>query len=59
MPGAPVQRKPGLMSSTICCEIPVLAEFDCCHTHPMLTLPIGAEVELDATKQRVVLLAGA
>jgi len=37
-------------------EIPVLAEFDCCHTHPMLTLPIGAEVELDATEQRVVLV---
>ncbi|HPS68755.1 MAG TPA: LD-carboxypeptidase [Holophaga sp.] len=36
---------------------PVLAEFDCCHTHPMLTLPIGAEVELDATGQRLVLLA--
>lgn len=36
---------------------PVLAEFDCCHTHPMLTLPIGAEVELDATAQRLVLVA--
>jgi muramoyltetrapeptide carboxypeptidase len=40
-------------------EIPVLAEFDCCHTHPMFTLPIGAEVELDATDQRVVLIADA
>lgn len=40
-------------------EIPVLAEFDGCHTHPMFTLPIGAEVELDATEQRVVLIADA
>ncbi len=38
---------------------PVLAEFDACHTHPMLTMPIGAEVELDATDQRVVLIADA
>ena len=40
-------------------EFPVLAEFDCCHTHPMQTLPIGAEVELDATGRRVVLIADA
>lgn len=38
-------------------DFPVLAEFDTCHTHPMLTMPIGAEVELDATDQRVVLVA--
>lgn len=37
-------------------EIPVLADFDCCHTHPMLTLPIGCEVELDASAKRVTLL---
>lgn len=40
------------------CHIPFLAEFDCCHTHPMLTLPIGCQVELDATNQRVTLLEG-
>jgi muramoyltetrapeptide carboxypeptidase LdcA involved in peptidoglycan recycling len=40
-------------------SFPVLAEFDCCHTHPMLTLPIGAEVELDATDRRVVLVVDA
>lgn len=40
-------------------DIPVLAGFDCCHTHPMLTLPIGAEVELDATDRRVVLIKDA
>lgn len=39
-------------------EFPVLAEFDCGHTHPMFTVPIGAEVELDATEQRLVLIAG-
>ena len=42
-----------------CRELPVLAEFDCCHTHPMHTLSIGAEVELDATDQRVVFIADA
>ena len=36
-------------------DIPVLAEFDCCHTHPMLTLPIGCTVQLDATNQKVAL----
>jgi muramoyltetrapeptide carboxypeptidase LdcA involved in peptidoglycan recycling len=34
-------------------EIPILADFDCCHTHPMITMPIGARVELDATNQVV------
>lgn len=37
-------------------EIPVLAEFDCCHTHPMLTMPIGCRVRLDAGEKQVVLL---
>lgn len=37
-------------------RIPLLAEFDCCHTHPMFTLPIGCTVELDATQKRVRLL---
>ena len=34
----------------------MLAEFDCCHTHPMLTVPIGAKVRLDADAQTVTLL---
>lgn len=38
-------------------EIPIPAEFDCCHTHPMLTLPLGCEVKLDATAQSVTLLS--
>lgn len=37
-------------------QMPLLAEFDCCHTHPMLTLPIGCRVELDAQAKRVTLL---
>ncbi|MEG2288607.1 MAG: LD-carboxypeptidase, partial [Clostridium sp.] len=38
------------------CDIPFLAEFDCCHTHPMMTLPIGVEIQLDATNKRVTIL---
>ena len=30
--------------------------FDCCHTHPMLTLPIGVEVEVDFDARRVSLI---
>lgn len=38
-------------------KIPFLAEFDCSHTHPMLTLPIGGMVELDSTNKKVTLLS--
>ncbi len=34
----------------------VVNGFDCCHTHPMLTMPIGIEVGIDFDKQRVSLL---
>lgn len=37
-------------------KLPFLAEFDCCHTHPMFTLPIGCEIELDATSKKVTIL---
>lgn len=37
-------------------SFPILAEFDCCHTHPMLTLPIGCRYRLDAGKRQVWLL---
>lgn len=37
-------------------DFPILAQFDCCHTHPMLTLPIGCQVRLDAEAKQVVLL---
>lgn len=36
--------------------IPFLADFDCCHTHPMLTLPIGCKIKLDATNKRIFIL---
>ena len=34
----------------------ILADFDCCHTHPMLTMPIGCEVRLDATNKKITLM---
>lgn len=37
-------------------QIPFLAEFDCCHTHPMFTMPIGCQVELNAADRSVRLL---
>ncbi|MEG2672844.1 MAG: LD-carboxypeptidase [Ruthenibacterium sp.] len=38
-------------------NLPILADFDCCHTHPMLTLPLGSTVELDATRQTVTIIS--
>ena len=37
-------------------NIPILAEVDCCHTHPMFTMPIGEMVELDSKEKRITLL---
>lgn len=37
-------------------QVPLLAGFDCCHTHPMFTMPIGCRVSLDATGKKVKLL---
>ena len=37
-------------------NFPVLAEFDCSHSMPMLTVPIGCKARLDATKRQVTLL---
>ncbi|GAB6100494.1 LD-carboxypeptidase [Halanaerocella petrolearia] len=37
-------------------DIPFLAKFDCCHTHPMFTLPIGSKIELDVTNKKVSIL---
>lgn len=39
-------------------KIPCIADFDCCHTHPMLTLPIGVEIELDATNRKISMIKG-
>lgn len=38
-------------------KIPFIADFDCCHTHPMLTLPIGAEIQMDAASKKITLLS--
>ena len=35
---------------------PMLSQFDCAHTHPMLTMPLGAQIHLNATAQTVRLL---
>lgn len=37
-------------------KIPFIADFDCSHTHPMLTLPIGCEIELHATNKKVTII---
>ncbi|HBC31694.1 MAG TPA: LD-carboxypeptidase [Clostridiales bacterium] len=37
-------------------KLPFIADFDCCHTHPMLTLPIGCYVELNATEKRISII---
>ena len=37
-------------------NIPTLAEFDCSHTHPMFTLPIGAQIELDTINKKITLI---
>ncbi|WIV11559.1 S66 peptidase family protein [Proteiniborus sp. MB09-C3] len=34
-------------------KLPFIADFDCCHTHPMLTLPIGCDIELNATEKKI------
>lgn len=37
-------------------KVPFIADFDCCHTHPMLTLPIGSIIELDATNKKITII---
>ena len=37
-------------------RIPLLADFDCCHTHPMITMPIGVQVKMDATNKSIHIL---
>ncbi|MFJ8260626.1 S66 peptidase family protein [Rummeliibacillus sp. NPDC094406] len=37
-------------------EIPILADFDTCHTHPLHSMPFGRQVELNATEKRVTLV---
>ncbi|WIY59541.1 S66 family peptidase [Bacillus arachidis] len=37
-------------------NLPFIAEFDCCHTHPMLTVPIGIQIEMDAANKTITIL---
>ncbi len=37
-------------------KYPILAEYDSAHTHPMITLPIGSKVNLDATNQSLTIV---
>lgn len=37
-------------------DIPFLAEVDCCHTHPMFTMPIGKKIKMDATSKMITLI---
>jgi muramoyltetrapeptide carboxypeptidase LdcA involved in peptidoglycan recycling len=37
-------------------KIPILSEFDASHAKPMITMPIGCNIELDATNQKVTIL---
>lgn len=37
-------------------KMPIIADFDCCHTHPMLTMPIGVPVSMDTATQKIKLL---
>lgn len=34
-------------------KIPLVDGFDCCHTHPMLTLPLGASLAVDFDHQHI------
>ena len=36
--------------------IPILAEVDCCHTHPLHAMPLGLRVKVDATNKRIAFL---
>ena len=37
-------------------DFPFIADVDCCHTHPMFTIPIGAKVSLNTETQELILL---
>jgi len=37
-------------------NFPFLAEVDCCHTHPMFTMPIGSQIQLDATNKSIKII---
>ncbi|MBT0724714.1 LD-carboxypeptidase [Rosenbergiella sp. S61] len=36
--------------------IPIVNGFDCCHTHPMLTLPLGTKIKIDFDQRSISLI---
>ena len=50
-------RKPYEIMMEVISEtcLPILAEYDCSHNHPMITLPIGSNVTLDTDKQQITI----
>jgi len=38
-------------------SLPIIDGFDCCHTHPMLTLPLGCQLALDFDNQHVTIVS--
>lgn len=38
-------------------SMPIIDGFDCCHTHPMLTLPLGTTLNIDFDQQRVSIIS--
>jgi muramoyltetrapeptide carboxypeptidase LdcA involved in peptidoglycan recycling len=38
-------------------NIPVVSDYDCSHTHPMMTLPLGVSAEIDFTAERISLVS--
>lgn len=35
--------------------MPIVDGFDCCHTHPMLTMPLGVRLNIDFDRQRIAI----
>lgn len=38
-------------------SLPIVDGFDCCHTHPMLTVPLGSQIRVDFRRKRIELIA--
>jgi len=37
-------------------DIPILYDFDCCHTHPILTMPLGDQVRINFDEETIELI---
>ncbi|MDA8514143.1 S66 family peptidase [Citrobacter sp. Igbk 14] len=38
-------------------NIPIVSDYDCSHTHPMMTLPLGVTAEIDFAAERIALVS--